>query len=226
MILKQHGIWDAYVPSPWPDEAVPRSVIFAKSRETGADWYQYNHAEGSFGVLTVKLIMARRNVSEPWRVLAASRDVTRLFPGDGQAVMEVLDDEGTSDCSEYLGRIFQGGAVIDKPVDLVAYAKNTRWTKETSDLSFGGHTIQMDDRSKSLIMGGYISAVRNASWSTTWQGTDGEFTVDAAGIALVFDAMQARINACFTTYASVKDQIDGGTITTTAAIDAAFAAIP
>lgn len=226
MELKQHGLWDAYVPDPWPDDAIPRAVMFRKERGHGRDWYEYAREEASFGVLTVKVVLARPNIMSPWEVIMANRDVTRIFPGDGCAVMEVLDDTGTTDGSEYRGRIYQGGGLVPKPVDLVDYSKKARYRKETSTLTVGPVSVAMDDRSKSLILGSYISAQRDPAWTTIWQAENGAFPVDAATMTTVFDAMTARISACFTAYASVAQGIAGGTITTTEQIDAAFADIP
>jgi hypothetical protein len=222
MTIKNHGLWQRYTPDPWP-EGIPSTVMFAKRSTDGLDWYAYNHAEESFGVATVKAVLS--HASGKWTVMAASRNVTELFPNEGEAVFEVTTDTGDTDCSEYRGLILSNATLVAMPVDLHAYAKSARWKKEVSPMAFAGQTISMDDRSKSLILGGYVSGIRNPNWTTIWQGTDGEFPVNATAIAAVFDAMTARINACFTTYASVKAGIDGGTITTTEAIDQAFAAV-
>lgn len=223
MSISNHGVWHRYAPDPWPD-MVPPDVMFARRSTDSVDWYFYNHDVASFEADTVKCILWRPDTATPWKVVQASRDATRLFPQDGTLILEVTDTTG--DVEAYLGRIYQSGAIVDKPVDLVAYAKDARWNKETSTLMVGAAEVAMDDRSKSLILGSYIASQHDPDWTTIWQAENGPIPVNAATMAAVFDAMTARINACFTTYADVASGIAGGTITTTEAIDTAFAAIP
>lgn len=128
----------------------------------------------------------------------------------------------------------QGGFVkpAQPPVDpaelkasLTAYAADVRWRKETGGIVAGGVPIATDDRSKQMIIGARIAADADPNWTTQWIAADGSIVpIDAAAIIAISDAVQAHVNDCFTSYALVKTDIDSGTITTTAEIDAAFAA--
>jgi hypothetical protein len=225
MTTKNHGVWVRYTPDPWP-EGLPEIVLFRKRNSDGVDWYAYNHDASNFTAGSIKCILSRTSTSTPWVVTVANRDATQLFPGDGNLLIEVTSDTGTTDGAEYIGHIFSGGEVVAKAVDLVAYAKSRRWVKETSDMMVSGQAIALDDRSKTLILGSFVASQRNPAWTTMWQGVSGEFAINAAAIAAIFDAMQARLNACFTTYSTVVAGISSGSITTTAAIDEAFASVP
>lgn len=108
---------------------------------------------------------------------------------------------------------------------LIQYAAAARWLREVGGVAIGGVPVATDDRSKQMIIGARIAADADPNWTTQWVGADGAiYPIDAAAIITISNAVQAHVNACFATYASVKAQIDAGTITTTAAIDAAFAA--
>lgn len=111
------------------------------------------------------------------------------------------------------------------PQDLARYAEDKRWRLETGGIVVGGVSIATDDRSKQMIIGARIAADADPDWTTQWIAADGSVhPIDAATIIAISDAVQAHVNACFVTYAGVKADIDSGVITTTADIDAAFAA--
>ncbi|MGH6999055.1 MAG: DUF4376 domain-containing protein [Phenylobacterium sp.] len=111
------------------------------------------------------------------------------------------------------------------PVNLVAYATDLRWRVETGGIVFAGVPIATDDRSKVMIVGARVAAVADPDWSTVWHGADGQtYPVDAAAMVSISDAVQAHVNSGFATFATVKAAIEAGTISTTAQIDAEFAA--
>lgn len=109
--------------------------------------------------------------------------------------------------------------------DLIAYAADARWRKEVGGIAVSGVPVATDDRSKQMIIGARLAADADPDWTSQWVGADGAiYSIDAATIIAISNAVQAHVNACFATFASVKAEIDAGTITTTAQIDAAFAA--
>ena len=108
--------------------------------------------------------------------------------------------------------------------DLVAYAAQKRWEKETGGVEIGGMPIHTDDRSKSLIMGARLAAAIDPNFTTSWKAADGSFvTVNAATIIAISDAVLAHVADCFAIEAQVIVDISAETITTPAQIDAAFA---
>jgi len=107
--------------------------------------------------------------------------------------------------------------------DLVSYAAVKRFYIETGGYSFNGHPISTDRASQSKI--GNVTIAANAigpSFSTMWKCADGTFLSlnhdDAVSMA---SAIMAFVSNCFITEASVVNSINGGTITTFAAVDAA-----
>lgn len=108
--------------------------------------------------------------------------------------------------------------------DLSAYAADARWRNETGGITIAGVPVATDDRSKQMIIGARVAADADPNWTSQWVGADGAiYPIDAAAIIAISNAVQAHVNACFATFATVKAEIDAGAITTTAEIDAAFA---
>ncbi len=108
--------------------------------------------------------------------------------------------------------------------ELVAYAADRRWRKEVGGIEIAGIPIMTDDRSKQMILGGRMAASVDPDWSTQWVGANGTvYPVDAAAMVAISDAVQAHVNGCFLTFATVRAQIASGETTTFQEIDAAFA---
>lgn len=108
---------------------------------------------------------------------------------------------------------------------LIAYAADKRWQIETGGIVLGGVPIATDDRSKIMIMGARVAAAANPDWETVWHGADGQtYPLNATSMIAISDAVEAHVNSTFSTFAAVKSDIAAGDITTTAEIDAAFAA--
>ena len=77
-----------------------------------------------------------------------------------------------------------------------------------------------------MILGARMAAQADATFTTKWAATDGTIVaLDAAGLVALSNAVLAHVQACFLRFASVKADIDAGNVTTTAQVDAAFAAI-
>ena len=108
-------------------------------------------------------------------------------------------------------------------VDLKSYASYRRWQFEIGGIDFNGVPIATDDRSKLMITGGRIAADADASWTTIWQGSDGNsYPLNAAAMIAISDAVQAHVSSCFAIYATVISNIDGGTVTSRTQVDAEF----
>lgn len=129
-----------------------------------------------------------------------------------------------------VGWLYENGVLIAPPApaptieELTAHAADTRWQKETGGITVAGVPVATDDRSKQMIIGARVAADADPDWTTQWVGADGViYPIDAAAIVAISNAVQAHVNACFATFASVKAAIDAATITTMQEIDAAFA---
>lgn len=111
-------------------------------------------------------------------------------------------------------------------VALAAYAAEARYNKEVGGITYNGSPIATDDRSKQMILGARMAAQADATFNTKWAASDGTIVaLDAPGLVALSNAVLAHVQACFLRFASVNADIDAGNITTTAQVDAAFAAI-
>lgn len=113
-----------------------------------------------------------------------------------------------------------------EPVDLIAYAADARWRRETGGVQFGGFTVATDDRSKLMIVGARAAAQADPDFTTEWKLPDAGFvTLDAAAIIAISDAVLAHVAESFSREAAVIAAIEDETISTPAQIDAAFDAV-
>lgn len=105
--------------------------------------------------------------------------------------------------------------------DLKAYAADLRWLKETSGVVVGGIPIPTDDRAKVLLLGAAMSMTDEQ----TAQYVVGSVSITLTGAQFkgLYAGLVAHVQECFATQTAVLTEIDAGTITTRAEIDAAFA---
>lgn len=110
--------------------------------------------------------------------------------------------------------------------NLMAYAASKRYAVEVGGITVSGVPISTDDRSKQMIMGARIAADADSSFTTGWVGEDGNiYPLTAAQVIGISNAVLAHVQTCFATFATVSAAITAGTITSTAQVDTAFAAI-
>ena len=110
------------------------------------------------------------------------------------------------------------------PEELRTLAAQKRWEKEVGGTTLSGFVVPTDDRSKIMISGARVAAEADPNFTTQWKGADGSFvTLDAAMIVAISNAVSNHVSNCFALEAQVLAQIEAGTITTVAEIDAAFA---
>lgn len=107
------------------------------------------------------------------------------------------------------------------PVDLVAYAADKRWHVETGGITVGGALVDTSRDSQAMITGAYAYSQANPTEAINYKAASGWVTLDAATMAVIATAVGAHVQACFAVEAQVAVEIEAGTITTTAEIDAA-----
>jgi hypothetical protein len=105
------------------------------------------------------------------------------------------------------------------------YNAFARYTKASGGVSIGGKPYLSDPVSRNTAASAHDYAVANPGHITDWKLADGTFTqLDEPGLAHVVQ-MATFVQACFTCESNTLTAINGGSITTLAQIDAAFAAI-
>jgi Domain of unknown function (DUF4376) len=110
--------------------------------------------------------------------------------------------------------------------DLTFYAADARYRKASGGVSIGGKPYLSDPVSRNTVASAHDYAVANPGHITDWKLADGTFIqLDEAGLAHVLQEMATFVQACFTCESTTVAGISGGSITTRAQVDAAFAAI-
>jgi len=123
------------------------------------------------------------------------------------AVAAMLDDENWE--------------VAAGKASLIAYAAIKRWQVETGGITVAGAAIDTSRESQAMITGAYAYSQANPSETISYKAISGWVTIDAATMTAIATAVGAHVQACFAAEASAAAEIEAGTITTTAEIDAA-----
>lgn len=111
-------------------------------------------------------------------------------------------------------------------VDLIYYSADARWRKQTGGITVAGVEYRTDRVSSNERNNAYNYAVVNTGAVLKWKLPDGTFaTLDKAALTNVTMSESGFVQSCFTCENTTVASITGGSITTRAQVDAAFAAI-
>jgi hypothetical protein len=111
-------------------------------------------------------------------------------------------------------------------MQLKSYTTFSRWKKEQGGLTLtSGKPIKTDDRSQAKINGAKLMAIdKTTTYNPFWHFADDSIAqLAATDVINMSNDLQTHIDHCFTISAQTKSEIDAGTVTTLAQIDAAFA---
>ncbi|MGI3901234.1 MAG: DUF4376 domain-containing protein [Janthinobacterium lividum] len=117
------------------------------------------------------------------------------------------------------------GTPQETPVDLRAYAAQVRWRKETGGITVGNAPIATDRESQSLINGLWVSTQVTPAITVQFKTSAGYVPLSAAQIQTIAAAVHAHAQACRSVEGGLDAAITAGTVTTTAQVDQAFAAV-
>ena len=104
---------------------------------------------------------------------------------------------------------------------LKAYAANVRWKHEASGVTISGMPVSTDRESQALITGAVVWSQLNPSGTRKWKTGVGFVSLTAQQIQAIANAVATHVQACFDLEGELVEEIDAGTITTTAEIDGA-----
>lgn len=105
---------------------------------------------------------------------------------------------------------------------LSAYAAARRWAVETGGITVNGAPVYTDRETQSKLTAAHARAADNPSFTVRWKTAAGSFvTLNAAQVTAIANAVFDHVQAAYDVEADVVAGIAGGTITTTAQIDAA-----
>jgi hypothetical protein len=116
-------------------------------------------------------------------------------------------------------------------IDLTAYTANARYNRASGGVvvtSLGGSVPFLSDpQSRNTVNSAYdFMTQKGTGYTVHWKLSDGSFVVlNTTQMTLLMNDMATFVQSCFACEANTVASINGGTITTQAQIDAAFAAI-
>lgn len=115
-------------------------------------------------------------------------------------------------------------------VDLAYYAADARWRRQVSGVkvtSFNPNAyFASDPVSRNTVASAYDYALANPSNVVNWKMSDGTFVpMDKNKITTLMNDMASYVQSCYTCENDIVTSITGGSITTRAQVDSAFAAI-
>jgi hypothetical protein len=111
-------------------------------------------------------------------------------------------------------------------IDLALYAAFVRYNHASGGVSIGGQPYLSDPVARNTVDSAHTYAVNNPGHITDWKLADGTFIqLNEAQLAHVLQQMATFVQACFTCESTTASSITGGSVTTHAQVDAAFAAI-
>jgi hypothetical protein len=159
--------------------------------------------------------------------------LTALLPSSMLGMASGLSYDGAAisapDGSEVAAKI---NAIVADPnwktgankAALKAHAASARYNKETGGFAVGGVTYPTDRETQAKMAAAYALAQGNPNIAFDWKLPNGGFVaLTAADVAAVATAVGVFVQQCFGAEASACIDIEAGTITTRAQIDARFA---
>lgn len=110
-------------------------------------------------------------------------------------------------------------------VNLAEYAADRRFGVETGGVIVNGVAVATDRDSQAMISGAYAYIQKRPTSAIKFKASSGFVTLDAATVEAIALAVGDHVQACFAKEAEVLAGVAGGSITSTAQIDAAFALV-
>jgi hypothetical protein len=107
-----------------------------------------------------------------------------------------------------------GAPVIIEPVvDVLALIAAERYRRETTGITINGLLIDTSDRSKTLINGSALKALRNPDFVLRWKTADGFIELTADQVLAIADAVSDYVQACFDREEALQKAYADGTYT-------------
>lgn len=104
--------------------------------------------------------------------------------------------------------------LIDPPQvipDYVALIADVRYQHEIGGIVLAGMSIDTDDRSKTLISGSALKAMRDSGYVLRWKTPNGFVDLPATQVLMIADAVSDHVQACFNRESTLLDALAAGT---------------
>lgn len=124
--------------------------------------------------------------------------------------------EGPDDvCCGYTYRNgkFSRPATPEPALDWLPLIAARRYEAEVSGITLGGIPVATDDRSKLLINGAALRAIRETGYTLRWKTGEGFIDLSAEQVLAMADAVADHVQACFDREAELQAAVADGSIT-------------
>ena len=119
--------------------------------------------------------------------------------------------------------IWNGSAWTYPEAMLIDHLAEARWQHEVGGITHDGMEISTDRESQGKILAARVAAVGDNTYSLTWKAENWFFTLDAAAIIAMSNAVGEHVRKAFVAEGQTLVKINDGTLTTPAEVDTAFA---
>jgi hypothetical protein len=122
------------------------------------------------------------------------------------------------------GRMIWNGSAWTYPASmLLDHLAGIRWAREVAGITHDSMEISTDRESQGKILAARVAAVGDNTYSLVWKAGNGFFTLDAAAIIAMSDAVGEHVRKAFVAEGQTTVSINDGTLTTPAEVETAFA---
>jgi hypothetical protein len=118
--------------------------------------------------------------------------------------------------------IWNGSAWTYPEAMLIEHLAATRWAYEVVGITHNGMEIATDRESQGKILAARVAAVGDNTYSLVWKAGNGFFTLDAAAIVAMSDAVGEHVRKAFVAEGQATVGVNDGTLTTPDEVDTAF----
>ena len=146
----------------------------------------------------------------------AERDHAHYNPESGEVV---CSGPATAAVSALLPSLLSEQAATKLGLRTQAAAR--RWAVETGGITVNGAAVYTDRDTQAKLTAAFTRANANPAFTLNWKTAGGFVTLTAAQVIALANAVFDHVQAAFDAEAAVLADIESGTITTTAEIDAA-----
>lgn len=110
-------------------------------------------------------------------------------------------------------QLWTGSEWVDPDQVVRAFIAAERYKRELAGVVVGGMGIDTDDRSKTLINGAALKAMRNSSYILNWKTPGGFVQIPADQVLAMADAVSDHVQACFDRESELLDALADGAFT-------------
>ncbi|WP_447590194.1 DUF4376 domain-containing protein [Aquipseudomonas campi] len=111
--------------------------------------------------------------------------------------IEPLGDDWVASDTASIGDYYDDGLFRAPSFDWPLLIAARRYKAEVAGISVVGMQIDTDDRSKTLIAGAALAAMRNPDYVLNWKTSSGFVQLNSGQVLAVADAVHVHVQACF-----------------------------